>query len=380
MATLQELLGGGLPAGLLSPEQEAAAERRAQNAALLNFAFGALQSSRGQPGQGAPSLGQIIGQAGPVGVQAYQQSFDQTLANTLRGLQLQDLQRKRQQEEAGRAAMQRLSQLMTGTTPEAALAAPGGQAGPTTSRAAMIGKTQPVNPNELIRMAFSENLPEDVRKNLLTAAQLAAPKEQKLPASYEEFLMSQRDPVFARYLQERREQTAPKINVNDPTAVDREIREINQSFTRELKDRGFTEVADRFSFLQSSVKQALGGNTRAHGAIIYNLGKIYDPSGAVQEGDKNTILGNRSIPESVRGIAERVLNGGTMTPNEIRGLYENVLINVQQRAGVAEQIAAGYKADVERLRPGGGQRIRSPFDLLQFDELPAGATVKPRNR
>ena len=99
MATLQELLGGGLPAGLLSPEQEAAAERRAQNAALLNFAFGALQASRGQPGQAAPSLGQIIGQAGPVGVQAYQQSFDQTLANTLRGMQVAEMRRKQQTAE-----------------------------------------------------------------------------------------------------------------------------------------------------------------------------------------------------------------------------------------------------------------------------------------
>jgi len=93
MATLQELLGGGLPAGLLSPEQEAAAERRAQNAALLNFA-----------GQAAPSLGQIVGQAGPVGMQAYQQSFDQTLANLLRGVQVSQLgsqiQRQRALQEA----------------------------------------------------------------------------------------------------------------------------------------------------------------------------------------------------------------------------------------------------------------------------------------
>jgi len=101
---LQDILGGGLPAGLLSPEQEAAAERRAQNALLANFAFGALQASRGAPGQRAPSLGQIIGQAGPVGVQAYQQSFDQTLANLLRGVQFSQLgsqiQRQRALQEA----------------------------------------------------------------------------------------------------------------------------------------------------------------------------------------------------------------------------------------------------------------------------------------
>jgi hypothetical protein len=105
MATLQDILGGGLPPGLLTPEQEAAAVQRAQNAGLLNFAFGALQASRGQPGQGRPGLAQVIGQAGPAGVAGYQQSFDQTLANTLRGIQIQDLARRRQQEDLVRKAM-----------------------------------------------------------------------------------------------------------------------------------------------------------------------------------------------------------------------------------------------------------------------------------
>jgi hypothetical protein len=215
---------------------------------------------------------------------------------------------------------------------------------------------------------------------MLTAAQLATPKRPDLPASYEEFLMAQKDPQFAQYLTQKRQESSPKVNVNDPTAVDREIREINNSFTKELKDRGFTEVADRFAFLQTSVSQALKGNTRSHGAIIYNLGKIYDPSGAVQEGDKATIIGNRSIPEGVRGLAERVFNGGTLTPTEIRDLYENVAINVQQRSAVAEGIASRYRSDVERLRPGGGSRIVNPFAMTPFEELPGGASVTPRKR
>ena len=179
MATLQDILGGGLPAGLLTPEQEAAAQRRAENAGLLNFAFGALQASRGAPGQGRPGLGQIIGQAGPVGVQAYQQSFDQTLQNALRGMQIQEMQRKRQQEEAGRAAMRRLSERMTGMTPEGALAAPGGQVGPTVERAEMIGQRQQLTPEMLIREAFAEGISPEAQKSLLTAAQLFTPKEGK---------------------------------------------------------------------------------------------------------------------------------------------------------------------------------------------------------
>lgn len=99
MATLQDFFGGGLPAGLLSPEQELAAEQRAQNVGLANLGFALLQASRGAPGQRAPSLGQALGQAGPVGLQAYQQSFDRTLQDTLRGMQVAEMRRKQQESE-----------------------------------------------------------------------------------------------------------------------------------------------------------------------------------------------------------------------------------------------------------------------------------------
>jgi hypothetical protein len=99
MATLQDILGGGLPAGLLSPEMQAQAEQRAKSAALTNLGFALLQSSRGQPGQGKPSLGQIIGQAGPVGMQAYQQSFDRTLKEIMLQQQMAEAERQRRQRE-----------------------------------------------------------------------------------------------------------------------------------------------------------------------------------------------------------------------------------------------------------------------------------------
>jgi hypothetical protein len=176
---LSQLLGGGLPAGLLSQVEEAQAAERARNMGLLNFAFGALQASRGAPGTGRPSLGQVIGQAGPLGVAGYQQSFEDTLKRSLQGMQIAEMRRKQQEQEAGRAAMRRLSERLTGVTPEGALAAPGGQVGPTVERAEMIGQRQPLTPDTLIREAFTPGLGEEQQKALLTAAQLVTPKEPK---------------------------------------------------------------------------------------------------------------------------------------------------------------------------------------------------------
>ena len=106
MATLQDLMGAGIPAGLLDPQQQQALEQRARNQGLLNLGFAVLQASQGQPGQGKPRLGQIIAQAGPAFGQAYQGAFDKTLTDILRAQQIQDMQRKRQQQERFRQALE----------------------------------------------------------------------------------------------------------------------------------------------------------------------------------------------------------------------------------------------------------------------------------
>jgi len=106
MATLQDLMGAGIPAGLLDPQQQQALEQRARNQGLLNLGFALLQASQGQPGQKRPGLGQIVAQAGPAFGQAYQGAFDKTLTDILRAQQIQDMQRKRQQQERFRQALE----------------------------------------------------------------------------------------------------------------------------------------------------------------------------------------------------------------------------------------------------------------------------------
>jgi hypothetical protein len=112
---MNDILGGSQVLGLLSPELQAQAEQRARSAGLTNLGFALLQASQGQPGQRRPGLGQIIGQAGPVGMQAYQQSFDRTLQDMLRAQQIQDMQRKRQAEVTQAQARE---QVMAGLPPD----------------------------------------------------------------------------------------------------------------------------------------------------------------------------------------------------------------------------------------------------------------------
>jgi hypothetical protein len=91
---------------LLPEEQRQAVEARARNQGLLNFGLALMQSARGEPGQGRPSLLSAIGRAAPSGLQAYQGGIDQTLREIMVAQQMQDAQRKRQQEAAQQAAIQ----------------------------------------------------------------------------------------------------------------------------------------------------------------------------------------------------------------------------------------------------------------------------------
>jgi len=143
------------------------------------------------------------------------------------------------------------------------------------------------------------------------------------------------------YIDRKEALKAPKVAVDlkDPTATARASLDVMNKWENVLKDSGAIEVSNRFRALQSAVNQAQQGNANADGAIIYNVGKIYDPSGAVQEGDKKTILGNRSIPQEIKAYAQRVFQGGSLTTSERNNLLT-----------IAEGIAKERQAQLEPQR------------------------------
>jgi hypothetical protein len=112
--------------------------------------------------------------------------------------------------------------------------------------------------------------------------------------------------------------------------------------------------------LGAAIGEADQGNKAADGAIIYNIGKIYDPSGAVQEGDKNTILGNRSIPNEVKAYAQKVFTGGSLLPEERKGLYSVAGAMVKQRQQQLQSDQANYKSLATQLG-GTGDFIKDPY-------------------
>jgi len=102
----------------LSPDQQRMAQQQATTQGLLGIGSALLQASQGAPGQPRPRLGQVLGQALPVGLQAYQGGIDQALRQVAVGQQMQELQRKRQQDAAALQRQEQIRQAMMLGTPQ----------------------------------------------------------------------------------------------------------------------------------------------------------------------------------------------------------------------------------------------------------------------
>ena len=154
------------------------------------------------------------------------------------------------------------------------------------------------------------------------------------------------------------------VDVRDPTAVGKASLDVMNKWEGFLKASGDIELANRYANLQSSIELARKGNPSADGASLYNLAKIYDPSGAVQEGDKKSILGNASIPERVKLLAQQFYAGGSFTPTQ----RNNILL-------IAKEIKDQRNTQLERYRKeyvnvitkfgGSSDSIFNPYSMNQ---------------
>jgi hypothetical protein len=196
-----------------------------------------------------------------------------------------------------------------------------------------------------------------------------APKREPVPSAIAEYKFAQ-DQGYKGSFQDfelaKRAAGAPKVAVDlkDPTAIAKAQSDVIKDWRGVVKDVGAMEVADRFKAAKSAVAEGNAGNKSADGALIYAIGKIYDPSGAVQEGDKATILGNRSIPQSIQAYAQRALNGQSLLPEERAGLLSVASKVVESKARNLEAQKAPYTSISQQLGGNGSLLLNPLADAL----------------
>lgn len=386
MAGLLDIFGtsGADTMGLLgmSPEDIGRSRDEAQAQALY-----ALAGRLFKGGSGASSVLEGLQQ----GQQAYKQAMQGGMQEQLQKAQLQEMLRKRQQEQAALAEQQRVQKVLASsvtqpqeiygedimgqqvgegmTAPRFDLqrAVPQLMTSPEgrKSLAELIAMQKSMG-GETTTLAEGANL---IRVNPITGkvetVAQGAPKREPVPSAIAEYKFAQ-DQGFKGSFQDfelaKRAAGAPKVAVDlkDPTAVAKAQSDIVKDWRGVVKDTGAMEVADRFNAAKSAVVEANSGNKAADGALIYAIGKIYDPSGAVQEGDKATILGNRSIPQSIKAYAQRALNGQSLLPEERAGLLAVASKVVESKAKNLEAQKAPY-INISQQMGGNGSLLLNPL-------------------
>ena len=162
----------------------------------------------------------------------------------------------------------------------------------------------------------------------------------------------------------QRKAEQPQINLADPTAVQtQQLKTVNQ-WEGLLKDGGDTVTASRAGAFYNAYNLANKGNVNADGALIYNLAKVYDPSGAVQQGDVDTIIGNRSIPTQVQLFAQKLKQGGTFTQKERNNMKQIIDGMVEERKRAIEPSLNTYRK-INRNLGGEDSAIYNPYDLIK---------------
>lgn len=386
MATLQDFIGGGIPAGLLDPAQMQAAEQRAQNSALINTFFSVLQASRGQPGQGRPGLGQIVGQAGPVGLQAYQQSFDRTLADTLKGLQVSEFRRKQEEAEKIRKLAPQVFQVT--------------RAEPTTG-AFDLGGMGPVPEQPITGVR--------VNRELLPALGALGPAGMEYASQVAQFEKSLRpervtlkpgeqviEPETGRVVA-KVAPTPDKVDLGthiafyDPQNPGRPI--ITLPKGKDPKDLTSTELqvggqfntqAAPFISLGQNYKkiETAAKNPSAAGdiSLIFGYMKLLDPASVVREGEFATAQNAGNIPESIYGMYNRAIRGERLAPTireDFLGQAKN-LVRSQQEI-YKQTIEPRFDSIVQSANLNKQNVMFNPFagiDLTQTQAPPSQTTKR----
>ena len=153
---------------------------------------------------------------------------------------------------------------------------------------------------------------------------------------------------------------APKVNTADPTAVAQAAAGNVKDFNAQVKD--YREVARRYNAMVGAAKDK--ENPATDSTLIYGLAKIYDPAGAVQQGDIATIKGSRSIPQSLVGLADRVSRGGSLTEQERNNIMSTAYGMVNSYSKNVQSDVDTYKSFAKDFGANPNQ-IKSPFENME---------------
>lgn len=389
---------------LLGEEEARRLQQQAQQQGLLNVGLSLLAGAG--PSAQPRGIGQLLAQGVQAGQQAYQGAYNKALQEQALKEQIQERQQLRQEQQMAQTLLPRIfrpgqelygedimgqrvgvgigePQLDLQTLQQLLVQAPnvGAKMLPTIEAARKL--TAP----ERVTLSEGQQVYQMSPEGFQPIA--GVPKMEKPDANVLEAMqvLGIRTPVgqlsqpertaIKQYIDRKEELKSPKVALNmaDPTAVAKQQLATMNQWQGYLKDSGDATVAVRSAAFNDAFRLANEQkNSSADSALIYNLAKIYDSSGAVQQGDINTIVGVPSIPMAVQKFAQKIIQGGIFTPQERQNMKNIVEGTVREREKALKPVLDEYR-QMNKSLGGRETAIQNPYEVFKrksLDEILGG--------
>lgn len=345
---------GSLPEGLLTAEQQVAAQDRARQAAALQLGLSMVAGATGQRGAGKPGLAQIVGQAGPAALQAYQGSFDQTLKNLLTSMQLSEFKRKQTEQETLRQLWPQVLQVQRGPATEEVIPAETGDI-VSTRPGAVTGVS--INKQMLPALAMAGPAGIEAIKGIAGIQEALQGKTYQLKPG--EQVVSQEGKVIAGVpANPEKVDLGNQIAFVDPTTLKPvgfmpKGKAPGELTTTELAvGKDFKSIAEPYIGIGQAYKkiQASATNPSPAGdiSLIFGYMKILDPGSVVREGEFATASNAGGIGENIRNLYNRIVSGERLTETQRADfLNQSRLIVKSQQDLFNQSVFPRFKSIVE---------------------------------
>ena len=157
--------------------------------------------------------------------------------------------------------------------------------------------------------------------------------------------------------------TAPKMSVDlrDPTAVAKAAMSFQNDYRTATKP-SYARAQAYESMMQAAADPSAKGDL----TMVYSFIKALDPESVVREGEIALVNSNRSIPDQIKGYAQKLATGKNLLPEERQDL-------IKQAQTLTQTDYKRSRNDVKAYRDNAGRLGLDP-DLYAPDPY---ATFKP---
>jgi hypothetical protein len=332
-----------------------------------------------------------------LGQKAYKGGMNEAMQNQLQSFQLQELLRKRKEEELTKSQQLQAQQVLAKayrpeTFAETPLTNMFGQevAGPNQPQAAGGGlkavqrELMGLGNAGMAALTTASGVEKALRPEGYTLGESqiryeigpdgkpmsvasGAPKREPVPSAIAEYKFAQ-DQGYKGSFQDfelaKRAAGAPKVAVDlkDPTAVAMAGLKMQGDIRQDLKGPKDTATA-----YQTMYNAATNPTQKGDTTMLYTFFKVLDPQSTVREGEIEMIKQSRSIPEKFKGMAVKLASGQTLLEGERADLLNQAYQYVaNQQRGVTETIdmykdyAKAFGLNPEKAVPNPFADIKKP--------------------